>query len=96
MLNYWLVVGTIFWHLPQIALNRFEAVERLEEAMSTILINIAHAQFYVSIYEDSLETNEASDTFKDDVENAMPHFYAAVLVFSAKARAYIEPTKTGT
>lgn len=67
--------------------------------MSTIVISMGYAQFYASMFLGSLkfrpEGEEAANHFKSEIEDALPNFYAAVLVFSAKAKTYFQPTKTG-
>ncbi|KAF8543709.1 hypothetical protein BDD12DRAFT_801858 [Trichophaea hybrida] len=69
----------------EVALNRFEAVESLETAMETILTKMAACEFYASLYAESLQENLGS---------ALPEFYAAVLVFSVKAKGYFAPPTT--
>lgn len=61
---------------------------------------MARAQFYGRIYTNTfekiqLDTEEATVVFKENVEDAMSHFYAAILVFTVKAKRYFQPSKRG-
>ena len=76
----------------QVALNRVEILSSLEEVAGTITKNMADSQFYASVYVSSLQmdldSTETTDTFRETLNFALPKFYAAVLVFSVKARSY--------
>lgn len=76
-----------------------DVLSGLEEAASTITKNMADAQFYASIYVFSLQmdldSTETTDTFRQTLDLALPNFYAAVLVFSVKARSYCLPKGAG-
>jgi hypothetical protein len=69
--------------------------------MTTITEQIAYAQFYASIYAGSeplkvkLETKVTTEAFERMRGDALPSFYAAVLVFFVKAKAYFQKTSVG-
>ena len=69
--------------------------------MDTITDQMAYAQFYASIYADSealkvnLETKETTEAFERMAQDAMPSFYATILVFFVKAVAYFQKTSDG-
>ena len=67
--------------------------------MDTVVTNMSHAQFYASVYVESLRVQLDSDdttlAFRKGVESALPEFYAAVLVFSTKAKGYFLPVGSG-
>ncbi|KAF8534300.1 hypothetical protein BDD12DRAFT_983947 [Trichophaea hybrida] len=79
-----------------VALNHFEALNCLEEAMDTIITKIAYCQFYATVYAESLQitldTDQTTVAFREGMASALPSFYAAVLVFSIKATAYFCPS----
>jgi hypothetical protein len=60
--------------------------------METITTKMAYCQFYASVFAESLQvmldTDKTTDAFKEGMESALPEFYAAVLVFAVKAKAY--------
>ena len=74
-------------------------MKSLWEAMDTIVINMAESQFYASIYLGSLQMDLDShgtmETFRKSMKSALPVFYAAVLVFSTKAKGYFQPLGLG-
>ena len=90
---------TIADTITQIALNRFEALKTLQEAMNTVVINMAESQFYASVYAGSLQvdldSDETMEAFRKSMRSALPEFYAAVLVFSTKAKGYFLPLGSG-
>ena len=69
--------------------------------MGTIKEQMAYAQYYASIYADyesrevNLETKETTEAFEKMRKDAMPSFYAAVLVFFVKAKSYFQKTRVG-
>jgi len=83
----------------QVALNRFEALKSLEEALGTITTKMAYCQFYATMYAESLQitldSNQTTTAFREGMASALPEFYAAVLVFSVKASAYFLPSGSG-
>jgi len=83
----------------QVFLNRFDIIESLEAAMETIIEKMAECEFYASIYAESLQvtlsTHQATLSFKESSDSALPEFYAAVVVFSVKAKAYFASTAVG-
>jgi len=64
--------------------------------METIIEKMAECEFYASIYAESLQvslsTHQATLSSSD---SALPEFYAAVVVFSIKAKAYFALTAVG-
>ena len=90
---------TIADAIAQITLNRFEALKILQEAMNTVAITMAESQFYASIYAGSLQmdldSNGTMEAFRKSMKSALPEFYAAVLVFSTKAKGYFLPLGSG-
>jgi len=82
-------------------LNHIEITESLEAATETIIAKMAICEFYANVY---LETTQTGFTLSNDqmtyslqhsLDSALPEFYAAVLVFSVKARQYFGPSNTG-
>ena len=67
--------------------------------MNTVVINMAESQFYVSVYAGSLQrdldSNGIMGAFRKSMRSALPEFYAAVLVFSTKAKGYFQPLGLG-
>ena len=69
--------------------------------MGTIKEQMAYAQYFASIYADfesrevNLETIETTEAFESLRKEAMPRFYAAVLVFFVKAKSYFQKTRVG-
>jgi hypothetical protein len=70
--------------------------------MRTIMDQMAWGQYYAVIYADfvskkiELEGKETTEAFKRLREDAMPSFYAAVLVLFVKVRARSEKTAVGS
>ena len=60
---------------------------------------MAECEFYASIYAESLQvtlsTHQATQSFKESSDSALPEFYAAVVVFSVKAKAYFASIAIG-
>jgi hypothetical protein len=67
--------------------------------METIIVKMAECEFYASIYAESLQVTLSSHqttlSFKESSYSALPEFYAAVVVFSVKAKAYFASTTVG-
>ena len=67
--------------------------------METIIVKMAECEFYASIYAESLQvtlsTHQTTLSFKESSDSALPEFYAAVVVFSVKAKAYFASTAIG-
>lgn len=82
-------------------LNRLEALEQLNDTFSTIISNMSEAEFYAQIYhgmldkEVELATEETTRAFRNNYEDALSDFYAAVLVFLVKAKGYFQPSGSG-
>ena len=85
--------------ITEIALNRFEALKNLQEAIETVVTNMAESQFYASVYVGSLQmdldSHGATEAFRKSMNSALPEFYAAVLVFSTRAKGYFLPLGSG-
>jgi hypothetical protein len=71
----------------------------VEGALKTIAVSMANCEFYASIFKDALnrqfENPETSVAWERQLERALPEFYAAILIFSIKARGYFTPSTTG-
>ena len=71
----------------------------LQEAMDTVVTNMAESQFYASVYVGSLQIDldsyETAEAFRRSMKSALLEFYAAVLVFSTKAKGYFLPLGSG-
>ena len=69
--------------------------------MGTVKEQMAYAQYFASIYADfesrevKLETKETTEAFEKMRKDAMPRFYAAVLVFFVKAKTYFQRARVG-
>ena len=67
--------------------------------MDTIVTNMAESQLYASLYLGALQMNLDSHgttvAFRMSMESALPEFYAAVLVFSTRAKGYFQPLGLG-
>ena len=57
---------------------------------------MAESQFYASVYVGSLQVDldsyRTTEAFRKSMNSALPEFYAAVLVFSTRARGYFKPS----
>ncbi|KAF8542357.1 hypothetical protein BDD12DRAFT_802957 [Trichophaea hybrida] len=97
------VISSLVWAASRfillVALNHFESLNSLEEAMDTITTKMADCEFYANLYAESLQVTLDSDrttvAFREGMGSALPEFYAAVLVFSIKAKAYFRPSGSG-
>jgi len=76
-----------------------ETVECLEAMTDTLVAKMAVCEFYSSVYGETLKTELSSTQLTNDLRKtldlALPEFYAAVLVFSVKARQYLVPSNGG-
>jgi hypothetical protein len=67
--------------------------------METITTKMAYCQFYASVYAESLQitldTDKTTSAFREGMASALPEFYAAVLVFAVKAKAYFLHSGSG-
>ncbi|PVF93066.1 hypothetical protein CPB86DRAFT_133582 [Serendipita vermifera] len=79
-----------------IYLNHKESVDMLDEALKTIAVSMTNCEFYASIFVDALDRQfkspETCAAWEEQLETALPEFYAAVLVFSIKAKGYFAPS----
>jgi len=82
-------------------LNRIETIESLEAAIETIVSKMAICEFYANVYVETIQmgltlaSDQMTRRLQESLDSALPQFYAAVLVFSAKARQYFDPSNTG-
>ncbi|KAF8421813.1 hypothetical protein EV426DRAFT_190016 [Tirmania nivea] len=76
----------------QVTLNHVEAMECFEETMVTIMDKMAVSAFYAGIYEEVELQIAVGDTDKlhEVLHMALPELYAAIIVFSIKARQYFD------
>ena len=67
--------------------------------MDTVVANMAKSQFYASMYVGSLQmdldSHGTTEAFRKSMRSALPEFYAAVLVFSTRAKGYFLPLGSG-
>ena len=67
--------------------------------MDTIVTNMAESQFYTSVYVGSLQmefdSHGTTAAFQKLMKSALPEFFAAVLVFSTRAKEYFLPLGSG-
>ena len=72
-------------------MNHVEAIEGIEVAIAVLLEKMSICEFYAGIYVGvplpSIVNSLQLQTMQD---SALPEFYAAVIVFSVKARTYFE------
>ena len=76
-------------------MNHVEAIEGFEVAIAALLEKMSICEFYAGIYtgvsllspSQSTANNLQPQTMRDSV---LPELYAAVIVFSVKARTYFE------
>jgi hypothetical protein len=71
----------------------------LEESLKAIAVSMANCEFYASVFVDALNRQisnpETRAAWEKQLETALPEFYAAVLVFSIKVKAYFAPSGLG-
>lgn len=88
----------------QLYLQRLKGLEELENAMKTILKKMAHCEFYANIYRTTrgrlAETVKFSSpnlrsVFMNGMAEALPAFYASVIVFSIKAQLFFQASVLG-
>ena len=65
-------------------MNHFQAIEYMEEAMSTIMMNVSMCEVYAGIYEAATNSMSNSmsnlEVFRDTLFSALPQFHACVIV----------------
>lgn len=74
-------------------MNYFVTIDGLEASIGTLLEKLAICEFYSSIYyEVSLSSTSRTTSLELQrmLDSALPELYAAVDVFSVKARTYFE------
>ena len=82
-------------------MNHIETIESLEAALETILSKMAICEFYANVYVETVQigltlaSDQMTHSLQQSLDSALPEFYAAVLVFSAKARQYFDLSNTG-
>ena len=82
----------------QVALNHIEIAQGLEAAVETIVVKMAICEFYTNVYVEmgiTLSSDQMTHSLQQSLDSALPELYAAVLVFSVKARQYFDPSNTG-
>ncbi|RPA82510.1 hypothetical protein BJ508DRAFT_89242 [Ascobolus immersus RN42] len=96
-----LIWGSVRFML-QVYLNYQDAIELLIQTIERIASTMALAEYYASVYIsvlgegrgisfDGIMESKLSVAWQNKVSAALPEFYAAILVFSLKARLYIAP-----
>ena len=77
--------------IMRVALNHVEAIEGFEVAIAALLEKMSMCQFYSSIYIGLPSQSTMNSSKLQSMRNsALPDLYAAVIVFSVKARTYFE------
>lgn len=70
-----------------------EVIEGFEVAVAAILEKMFICEFYSGIFNKvslASESTESNSPFQSVLDSALPELYAAVIVFSVKARTYFE------
>ena len=90
-------VGALVWAgiqgIMQVTLNHVEVIEGFEVAIAALLEKMAMCEFYSRIYSGVTLPSQStvnSSQLQSMVDSALPDLYAAVIVFSVKARTYYE------
>jgi hypothetical protein len=83
----------------KLATNKYEALDRLEQATEAISAILIKCEFYHGLYT-SFASNRTPSTFDygkafSTFEDHLPQLYAAVLELSVKAKKYINPPSIG-
>ena len=68
-------------------------MEGFDVATTALLDNLSMCEFYAGIYNGvplPSESTENTSQLKERLESALPELYAAVIVFSVKAKTYFE------
>ena len=74
-------------------MNHVEAIEGFEVAIAALLEKMSICEFYSSIYSGvPLPSRSAANSLQLQLDSALPELYAAVILFSVKARTYFEAT----
>jgi len=82
-------------------LNHIEITESLEATAETLVAKMAICEFYANVYVEAMQmgatlcSDKMTNSLQRSLDLALPEFYAAVLVFSVKARQYFDPSNTG-
>ena len=72
-------------------------MEGFDVATTALLDNLSMCEFYAGIYNGVLlpsGSTENTSQLKEKLESALPQLYAAVIVFSVKAKTYFEAEGT--
>ena len=90
-------VGALVWAgiqgIMQVALNHVETIESFEIAIAALLEKMSMCKFYSRIYIGVTLPSQStvnSSQPQSMLDSALPDLYAAVIVFSVKARTYFE------
>ena len=76
-----------------VTLNHIEVIEGFEVAIAALLEKMSMCEFYSSIYSGVTLPSQStvnSSQLQSMLDSALPGLYAAVIVFSVKARTYFE------
>ena len=74
-------------------MNHVEIIDGVEEAIAALLEKMYLCEFYARVYTGvplSLASTGHEPLLQSMLGSALPEFYAAVIVFAVKARAYFE------
>ena len=90
-------VGALVWAsikgIMLVALNHVEAIEGFEVAIAALLEKMSICEFYSRIYSGVTLPSQStvnSSQLQSMLDSTLPDLYAAVIVFSVKARTYFE------
>ena len=78
-------------------MNHAEVIEGFEVTIAVLLDKVSTCEFYATIYTGvSLPLQSTVDGLQPQLmpDSALPELYAAVIVFTVKARAYFEARGT--
>jgi hypothetical protein len=71
----------------------------IEDSLKTITVSMANCEFYASIFEDALNRRftspETSAAWEQQLDIALPEFYAAIIVFSIKVKGFFTSSAIG-
>ena len=82
-------------------MNHIETTESIGAAAETIVAKMAICEFYANVYVESMQIgialsgDQMTHSLQQSLDSSLPEFYAAVLVFSVKARQYFDPSSSG-
>ena len=82
-------------------MNHIEITENLEDTAEIMVAEMAICQFYANVYVETmgigitLSSDQMTKGIQQSLDSTLPELYAAVLIFSVKARQYFDPASIG-